>query len=205
MIAEESPAGVPHHCADMNGALKSGLCCADSHAGCSNSAGGLNYLLRTGDGSEMCRVACSKCFISRGGLRSKESHMAQRLNSCLWRRSNRELPPSGQITRLAVFPCVCCGNLAGSRREVSMMERDGIPCMLLPGQLHSTLDTLGYLLGLSELISEVTSSKCPSSFSPQPLLSGGSLPLPLENINVIPLAQPPLASLAGFGVYLKSA
>lgn len=87
----------------------------------------------------------------------------------------------------------------------SMMERDGIPCMLLPGQLHSTLDTLAYLLGLSELISEVTSSKCPSSFSPQPLPSGGSLPLPLENINVIPLAQPPLASLAGCGVYLKSA
>ena len=56
----------------------------------------------------------------------------------------------------------------------TMMERDGILCVLSPGQLqsHPALDTLGHLLGLSELISEVTCSKYPSNFTPQPLLSG---------------------------------
>lgn len=38
----------------------------DSRSGRSNSAGGLNYLLRRRDASETCRVACTECFISPG-------------------------------------------------------------------------------------------------------------------------------------------
>lgn len=146
----------------------------DSRAGRSNSAGGLNYLLRRRDGSETCRVASTECFISRGGLRSKESHMAQWLNSCLWRRSNRELPPSGQITRLGDFSLCVLQELSMQRSKGATMERVEIPRALSPGQLqsHPALDTLGHLLGLSELISEVTCSKYPSNFTPQPLLRG---------------------------------
>lgn len=90
--------------------------------------------------------------------------MAQWLNSCLWRRSNWELPPSGQITRLWILPRVL------QQSSGSVMERDGRTlCALTWAAAHPSL---GCLPSLSELISEVTCSKCPSGFTPLPLPNG---------------------------------
>lgn len=49
-----------------------------------------------------------------------------------------------------------------------------VPCVRSPGQPrhHPSLDAPGCPLSLSELVSEVTCSKCPSSLTPQPLPSG---------------------------------
>lgn len=77
-------------CIYLDGALK---CCSDM---CTNhvwnsvdaSAGGLNYLLRTRDGSKIWEAAWGKWFISQSRVQRKGSHMAQRWNSCLSRRNN---------------------------------------------------------------------------------------------------------------------
>lgn len=53
--------------------------------------------------------------------------MAQWLNSCLWRRSNWELPPSGQITRLGDFSLCVLQELSMQQSKGAMMERDEIP------------------------------------------------------------------------------
>lgn len=136
-----------------------------------------------------------------GRVRSKESHMAQWLNSCLWRRSNRELPPSGQITTLSTLPCVL------QQSSGSVMEREGstlcaltwaAPPPSFPGCPGLPPEPLrAYHRGHLQQM----------PFQPHPTASAqrGSLLLSLENINVIPFTQPPLASLAGCSVYLRSA
>lgn len=61
--------------------------------------------------------------------------MAQWLNSCLWRRSNRELPPSGQITRLGDFSlCVL--------QELSMQQSKG--ALMVCSHLASYKATLAW-------------------------------------------------------------
>lgn len=74
-------------------------------------------------------------------------------------------PTIWEITRLSILPCVL------QQSSGSVME---VPCVHSPGQPrhHPSLDALGCLLSLSELVSEVSCSKCPCSFTPQPLPSG---------------------------------
>lgn len=78
--------------------------------------------------------------------------------------------------------------------KAAMMGRGRILCVLSPGQLqsHPALDTLGHLLGLVRADLSGPLQQILFQLHLTASAQRGSLPLPLENINVIPLTQPPL-------------